>query len=63
MLAVFDGENYQAVATHGYPEQFAALVRRPMRAKAPMLALLRGDRLYHVPDLRAVDRGQSMEPG
>ena len=55
MLAVFDGENYQAVATHGYPEQFAALVRRPMRAKAPMLALLRGGRLYHVPDLRAVD--------
>jgi signal transduction histidine kinase len=58
MLAIFDGENYQAVATHGYPEQFAALVRRPMRAKAPQRALLRGDRLYHVPDLRTVEWSQ-----
>ncbi len=34
ILATFDGEFFQAVATHGWPDHHAALIRRPFRPTA-----------------------------
>jgi hypothetical protein len=32
-LCVFNGQHFRAVATHGMPEKFAAVVREPFRGK------------------------------
>jgi GAF domain-containing protein/nitrogen-specific signal transduction histidine kinase/HAMP domain-containing protein len=58
-LAVFDNGYFQALATHGYPKQFVSQVHHPVRPYAPQQALLRGDRLYHVPDATAVEWGRA----
>jgi hypothetical protein len=54
-LVTYDGEHFRALTTHGYPEQVAALLRRPYRPAANHQALIRGERLIHVPDMRALD--------
>jgi GAF domain-containing protein len=51
-LVVRDGENFRAVATHGLPEQFAAMLRapHPLSPGSPPERLLQGERLIHIPD-------------
>jgi signal transduction histidine kinase/HAMP domain-containing protein/uncharacterized protein YdeI (YjbR/CyaY-like superfamily) len=54
-LLIYDGEHFRAVATHGMSEAFVAVVSSPFSA-APDSGherLLRGERLVHVPDVRA----------
>ncbi len=53
-LVLYDGECFRAVASHGFPEQHAALIRQPYRPNSHHLPLLRGERFIHVPDLRVV---------
>jgi two-component system NtrC family sensor kinase len=55
-LVLYDGEYFRGVATHGFPEEHAELVRQPHAASAFFLsALVRGERLVHIHDLRAAE--------
>jgi GAF domain-containing protein len=51
-LVVRDGENFRAVATHGLPEQFAAMLRapHPLPPGSPPERLLLGEQLVHILD-------------
>jgi two-component system NtrC family sensor kinase len=53
-LTIYDGKHFRTVATHGFPERIAALYRQPIPQNANHAALLRGERIVHIPDLRAV---------
>ncbi len=55
-LATYDGEHCRALTTRGYPEQFAALLRQSIGHSARHEALIRGERLVHAPDMRALER-------
>jgi len=60
-LSIYDGEYFRALATHGFPEGHTALSRRPFRPSLGHQALLRGERLAHIPDVKAVDAGSATE--
>ena len=42
-LVSYDGEHFRAVATHGYPEEFAAMLRRPYLPNVNHRRLLAGE--------------------
>jgi hypothetical protein len=52
-LMRYDGEYFHAVATHGLPDEFAAMIRRPFRG-ASHQRLIDGDRIVHVADAKAI---------
>ncbi len=54
-LATYDGEYFRRVATHGFPDVFALSLHAPHRGGVGSLALIRGERLFHTPDLRAIE--------
>ena len=54
-LMTYDGRHFRAMATQGYPEQYEAWVRRSLTPYNYHRALLRGERLVHVPDVQAED--------
>ena len=60
-LMTYDGEFFRAIATQGYPEQYAGRVRRPFRPYAPQQALMRGERLFHTADVSAAELGHDDE--
>jgi GAF domain-containing protein len=57
-LAIYDGEHFRAVATHGLPEQFAEMLRQPFPSYpgAPHERLLQGERLIHIADQAASEQ-------
>jgi signal transduction histidine kinase len=58
-LVLYDGEYFQGAATHGFPEENALLVRQRHTADAFFLpALVRGERLVHIHDLKSVESRQ-----
>jgi GAF domain-containing protein len=63
-LQLYDGEYFRAVATHGLPEAFAALVREPTRPAPGELRarLLSGERFAHAADLAESDGYRSGAP-
>src|SRR5271169_6161553 len=54
-LVTYDGVYFRAVATHGLPEEFAAMPRRPFLPTVLHRRLLDGERFVHVADRRAVE--------
>ena len=56
-LMRYDGEHFHAVATHGLPDEFETLVRRPFRG-ASHQRLIDGERIVHVADARIVQWGE-----
>jgi hypothetical protein len=54
-LVTYDGEHFRAVATDGYPEEFAARLRRPFLPTVLHQRLLDGARFIHTPDKKAIE--------
>ena len=52
-LLIYDGEHFHAEATHGQPEQIAAILRKPFRPNVFLQKLLLGEHLVHIPDFKA----------
>ena len=61
-LVLRDGERLRAVATHGYPEEFAAVAREggPIQMFTSFARLLQGKRLVHIPDAAALATDASL---
>jgi GAF domain-containing protein len=57
-LAIYEGEHFRAVATHGLPEQFTEMLRQPFPSYpgAPYERLLQGERLIHIADQAASEQ-------
>src|SRR5271156_3167989 len=60
-LVTYDGEHFRAVATHGYPEEYAAMLRRPFLPTVNHQRLLDGERFVYFADRKAVDLGSDHE--
>jgi two-component system NtrC family sensor kinase len=53
-LALYDGENFRAVAIHGYPEAVAEEIRRPYGGNVFFQRIVGGERFVHISDFQAV---------
>ncbi|HEX2715760.1 MAG TPA: GAF domain-containing protein, partial [Candidatus Acidoferrales bacterium] len=54
-LVVYDGEHFRALTTHGYPEEYAVVVRQPFPPSTFHRALIDGERHVHIPDTQAIE--------
>jgi two-component system, NtrC family, sensor kinase len=61
-LMLYDGEHVRTVSLHGFPEQFIEEARRPFPPGPPFERLIRGQRLLHEPDYRAVASRPGLHP-
>ena len=61
-LMTFDGELVHSMATHGLPEEFAAVSAQPFHPGPAMLALIRGERVVHFPDITTLGDGPETPP-
>ena len=53
-LLTFDGEFFQAVASHGLPEQFTSITHKPFRPAPRHQPLLNGERFAHTTNFRTM---------
>src|SRR5215468_9506527 len=53
-LALYDGDYFQVVATHGYSDAMAEIGRKPFRGNANHRRLVSGERYVHIPDVQAL---------
>jgi GAF domain-containing protein len=56
-LVLYDGTNFRAAATHGWPDSVAALFREPAPPNRSRQNLVDGERFVHVLDIRAFEPG------
>jgi len=62
-LMTYDGELVRAVATHGFPEEHAALIRRGIPLPAPIRQMAADGRPFQVPDTKASQVPVASESG
>src|SRR6185312_17284457 len=53
-VMTYDGEYIHRVAMHGYPAAYEAVPRPPIRPSGGYEALIRGERLYQIEDVRTL---------
>src|SRR5262249_43440626 len=53
-LVLFDGTHFRAVATFGFPEQVASLMRQPVPPNSRTQELIDGARFRQIEDIRAI---------
>jgi GAF domain-containing protein len=56
-LVLYDGANFRAAATHGWPDSIAALFREPAPPNRSRQRLVEGERFVHVLDIRTFEAG------
>ena len=54
-LAIYKDGSFHLVATHGFPEQVASLMRHPSAPNAYTRELIRGERFHQIEDIRAIE--------
>jgi GAF domain-containing protein/nitrogen-specific signal transduction histidine kinase len=52
-LVLYDGNMFRAAATHGHPEEYAAVVRQPQPPTKRTQPLIDGERFVHALDMKA----------
>jgi len=53
-LVTYDGEQFRALTTLGYPEEYAAVLRQPFPLSTFHQALVDGERFVHITDTAAI---------
>ena len=56
-LMLYDGANFRAAATHGWPDSITAFGREPAPPNRGRQMLIDGERFVHVLDIRAFEPG------
>ena len=54
-LVTYDGEQFRALTTLGYPEEYAAVLRQPFPPSTFHRALMDGERFVHIADTAAIE--------
>jgi two-component system, NtrC family, sensor kinase len=52
-LFAYDGAYLRGVATYGHPDHYMGLIRQPFRPNAFVHGLFSGERIVHIPDVKA----------
>jgi PAS domain S-box-containing protein len=60
-LVTYDGEHFRALTTHGYPEEYAAVLRRPFPPTTFHRPLVNGEHFVHIANTAAVEWEQGNE--
>jgi GAF domain-containing protein len=61
-LVTYDGEHFRALTTHGYPEEYAAVLHQPFPPSTFHRALVDGEPFVHIADTTAIDWVPGNEP-
>ena len=54
-LVSYDGEHFRALTTHGYPEEYAAVLRQPFPPTTFHRSLVNGEQFVHIANTAAVE--------
>ena len=61
-LMTYDGEFVNVATTRGVPNQYLDLVNQPFHPGVAMQALLHGERVVHIQDIKSIDAGPDTPP-
>jgi PAS domain S-box-containing protein len=61
-LVSYDGEHFHALTTHGYPAEYATVLREPFPPSTFHRALINGEHFVHIANTAAIEREPGNEP-